>query len=166
MLFFKTGGMRRKSSGVETFRMGIIEINWKPEREDLRKFARAMFAGFGFLGLIIFLRSAHQTGWRDFSVGTLPLALWIAGLAAGLLCLTGSKAALPVYWTFMGFAFLMGNVISRILLALFFYGIITPMGFCMRLAGRDRLALRRPQVGSYWRDVSDIGDKSRFERQF
>lgn len=146
--------------------MGLIEINWRPEAGELRKFGWAMIAGFGLIGLLVYLNSAHSSGWRDWSVGILPLVLWITGGVAGSLGLSGTRVALPVYWAWMGIAFVMGNIISRLLLVLFYYGMITPMGFCMRLAGRNKLTLRRAQVESYWQDVPPVPDKSRYERQF
>lgn len=146
--------------------MGFIEINWRPDAGELRKFGWSMIVGFGLIGSFLYLKSAYSSHWQDWSVGLLPLILWITGGLTGLLGLSGSRAALPVYWAWMGIAFVMGNIISRLLLMLFYYGMITPMGFCMRLFGRDKLALRRGQAVSYWQDVSSTRDPSSYERQF
>ena len=146
--------------------MGLVEINWRPEAGELRKFGLAMIIGFGVIGLIVYLNAAHSAGWRDWSVGSLPLVLWITGGATGLLALSGTKAALPVYWAWMGIAFVMGNIVSRLFLMLLYYGMITPMGFCMRLRGRDKLMLHRGEARSYWLDVPEVKDKSRYQRQF
>jgi hypothetical protein len=44
----------------------------------------------------------------------------------------------------------LGWLNTRIILGLVFYGMITPMGFAMRLLGKDPLRLRSPGVvGSY-----------------
>lgn len=146
--------------------MGVIEINWRPDAEELRRFGGSLLVGFALIGSLAYLYGVHSTGWRDWSVGTLPLALWTTGAVAGSLGLSGAKIALPVYWAWMGIAFVMGNIVSHLILALFYYGMITPMGFCMRLAGRDKLSLRRRRAASYWRDVPASPDKSRYERQF
>jgi hypothetical protein len=146
--------------------MGLVEINWRPEAGELRKFGLAMIVGFGIIGSLVYLKAAHSAGWRDWSVGSLPLVLWIAGGAAGLLGLSGTRAALPVYWVWMGIAYVMGNIISRLFLLFLFYGMITPMGICMRLSGRDKLLLRRGQFRSYWQEVPPVRNKSSYERQF
>jgi hypothetical protein len=146
--------------------MGLVEINWRPEAGELRRFGWDMIAGFGLLGLLAYLKAAHSGGWTDWSIGTLPRVLWITGVTTGLLGLSAKKAALPVYWAWMGIAFVMGNVISRLLLVLFYYGMITPMGVCMRLVGRDKLVLRRRQAATHWQDISSVNDESRYERQF
>ncbi len=146
--------------------MSLVEINWRPEAGELRKFGLAMIAGFGVMGLFFYLRDVHSATWVDWSIGTLPMALWIGGGLAGLLGLSGRKAGLPVYWTWMGIAFVMGNIVSRVFLMLLYYGLVTPMGFFMRLSGRDKLMLRRREVGSYWCDVPPLKHESPYHRQF
>jgi hypothetical protein len=43
------------------------------------------------------------------------------------------------------------SVFGRLLLAALFFCVLTPVGLAMRLAGRDRLRLRRdPAAPSYW----------------
>ena len=41
------------------------------------------------------------------------------------------------------------------------------MGFIMRLAGRDKLMLKRPDLPTYWRNIDPTPpDERRYERQF
>ena len=53
----------------------------------------------------------------------------------------------------------------RLLVAAFFYGMITPMGLTMRLFGRDKLQ-RKNKRASYWDDLPRSTDRARYERQF
>jgi hypothetical protein len=65
-------------------------------------------------------------------------------------------AALPIGW-----------VVSRVILGLVFYGLMTPVAFVFRAAGRDELMLKPPAgVGTYWQKRPATLDKSRYLRQF
>jgi len=140
--------------------MSLVRIDWHPAPRALRSFGLTLIAGFGVIG------AAFWFGWPLEAHRGLALGLWIGGGAGGLLGLTGTPAALPLYWAWMGFAFVAGSVMSRVVLALFYYLIVTPVGLAMRLIGRDKLALRRRQATSYWVDLELPDDPSRFERQF
>ena len=90
---------------------------------------------------------------------------YVAAAALGLPALTGTFVALPGYWLWMGVAFVMGNIVSRVLLAAVFYGLMTPMGLIRRLFD-DKLRLRRRAVESYWTDIRSDGDEARYHRLF
>ena len=94
------------------------------------------------------------------------IGCWIFAAVACGLGLTGTRLALWLYIPWMGIAFVMGNVISRLLVALFYYLVITPMGLMMRVTGRDRLRLKKRDCKSYWVDKKPGGGKSSYERQF
>ena len=112
--------------------------------------------GFGIIGLIFHFATGNLRG---------AYACYIAGTALGLPALTGTAIALPGYWIWMGVAFVMGNIMSRLLLGTFFYLVITPMGLIRRMV-IDRLRVRRPKLKSYWTDLPVDGGRDRFERQF
>ncbi len=143
--------------------MSIVSINWSPDKKELRNFGIAMLVGFGVIGAVLF--------WGIWPVAeakpTAAVLCWVFGVVAGVLGLSGTKVALPVYWAWMSIAFVMGNIISRILLALFFYGMITPIGLVRRkFFGADPLQLQKRQTDSYWIDVPQVTDKERYQRQF
>jgi hypothetical protein len=74
----------------------------------------------------------------------------------------------PIYIGWMKFAFVLAWINTRILLGIFFYGIITPTGLLMRLFGKDLLDKKIDRsASSYWqkRDPAPI-DRSRYERLF
>ena len=136
--------------------MSMVDINWRPQAKELRKFGITVMIGFGIIGLIFQFAADNLQG---------AYVAYIAGSALGLPALTGTVIALPGYWIWMGIAFVMGNIMSRLLLGIFFYLLITPMGLIRRLAA-DKLHLKRPTGSSCWVDLPEDGGKGRFERQF
>jgi hypothetical protein len=61
----------------------------------------------------------------------------------------------------------LGKVVSPIVLGIIFFGLLTPIAFFAKLAGRDELKLLRPKSDSYW--VAPIGsnsDSESFKNQF
>lgn len=136
--------------------MSMVRINWHPSASELRKFGVAMLVGFGLIGGLFF--------WKRMPAAA--TVCWIFGAVAGVLGLTGTKVAMGIYVPWMGVALVMGNIVSRVLLAVIYYAVFTPMGLVRRLLGHDRLQLRRRQQDTYWLDAPDVTDPARYERQF
>lgn len=88
-----------------------------------------------------------------------PVLLWMAVMGAALLVagLAAPSALRPLKRAWLFFGFLIGLVVSPVVLGILFYGVISPCGFLMRLFGGDPLRLRAspssddPQE-SYWRE--------------
>lgn len=90
-----------------------------------------------------------------------------AGLLLVLVGLLAPRWALPFHLAWMKFAGVLGFVNSRILLSVMYYGVMTPAGFLMRMAGRDPLKRRRKSAGSYWIPRPKTRqDREQFERLF
>ena len=73
----------------------------------------------------------------------------------------------PIYIVWMIFAVILGWIMTRVILSLVFYLILTPIGLITRLLGEDFLALKKRQSNSYWnhRDISEeLGQN--YEKQF
>jgi len=65
----------------------------------------------------------------------------------------------------------LGWFLPRLILCILFYLVITPLGFFMRLFGKDLLDLKlNPSVDSYWISTKSVSagppDKKRYENQF
>ena len=73
----------------------------------------------------------------------------------------------PLYLIWMIFAVLLGWVMTRVILSLLFYLIITPIGLIGRLFGKDFLGSDITNNNSYWnsRD-SDFEQNQDYEKQF
>ena len=68
----------------------------------------------------------------------------------------------------MVFAVVLGWFMTRVILSLLFYVIITPIGLVLRIFGKDFLEIKKESVqGSYWnqRD-SNLEKNQNYEKQF
>jgi len=136
--------------------MPLATVNWRPTARQLRLFGLSAIVALGLLGALL---------WFHHALPTAAVVCWAVGGVAGLLGLTGTAAGLPGYWVFTAVGFVLGNIIGRLLMAVVFYGVVTPMGLLARLFGRDRLRLKRPVGDSTWQDVPDITGADPYERQ-
>jgi len=85
--------------------------------------------------------------------GGAPIRVWalvIAGLFfAAALLLPGLLNPLNRLW--LRFGLLLNRVVSPVVLGLLFYLVFTPIGFLMRMLGKDPLGMRPdPRAESYW----------------
>ena len=143
--------------------MALVKLNWHPNAKQLRQFGAVFMTGFVLLGLIKYFWPFERLISRDQQVGTWLIAL---GITVGAIGLTGTRIALPFYWAWLGIAWVLGNVMSRVVITAVYLLVFTPMRLLNKLAGRDRLQLRKPDVDSYWHDISLPRDVKRYERQF
>lgn len=74
----------------------------------------------------------------------------------------------PLNIAWMKLGLFLGKIVTPIVLALIFFGVVTPVAVLMRLFGKDSLALRRPfGANSYWTLRSPPGPKGdSLRRQF
>lgn len=129
--------------------MALIRVDWKPDSRKIRQFG---------LGIIVF--AAILSYWRG------PVFAGV-GLALGLLCAALPElVGRPVYKAWMGVAFVIGSLMSALIMGFIYFGLMTPLALVMRLTGRDALRLKRPAGESYWVGLSIPEDKSYFERLF
>jgi hypothetical protein len=95
--------------------------------------------------------------------------IWIAaGVALGL-----SRLVTPffkaIYRVWIVLSIILGYFVSRILLTIIFFVIITPMGLIMRILGKDPMDRKLdPKAASYWIAKEQEKDLSieRYEKQF
>ena len=50
----------------------------------------------------------------------------------------------------MKFGFLLGKVVSPVVMAVIYFGVVTPTGLIMRMLGKDILKLNKNNYNSYW----------------
>jgi len=107
-----------------------------------RAFGLVIAGFFAIIALRPLLRDVHAA----------PL-WWALAIAAAflLLALAAPTALRPLnrLWTRLGE--LLSRLVTPIVLALVFYGVVTPVAALMRLRGKDPLKLRpAPEADSYW----------------
>ena len=129
----------------------------KTSERDLRKFGLMVGGVFALLGLLFLWR--HKTHW--------PYFLWPGSglMAAGIIV---PRALKWVYIAWMSIAFVLGFVMAHVILTVFFYLVITPIGLVARLFGQDFLSIKLDRAAkSYWipRDKK-VKAAQDYERQF
>ncbi len=76
-------------------------------------------------------------------------------------------ALLPLYRLWVKFAMALAWFNTRLLLAIVFYFLITPIGLTMRLFGKDIIDIKIDKKAStYWKKREPHGDPSSYEKQF
>ena len=99
---------------------------------------------------------------------SLYMVFWAIGLIFFILAQAQAVLLQPVYKIWMGLAFCLGWVNTRIILMLVYYLVVTPIGLMMRLFRKDILNLRLEKgAQTYWlkREVRNSAKES-YERIF
>lgn len=136
----------------------MININWNPTIKKLREFGIVTMTGFTCIGMLFL----YFCGGRN--VGTY---IAITGGILGALTIVVPKLMRWFYLLWMGIAFVMGNIVSRVLIAVVYYVVCTIISLFMKLVGRDRLMLKPQECESYWKDCVELdNDKEAYERLF
>lgn len=111
-----------------------------------------------------FLALAGLLWWR----GRVPAALVFAALGGALvlagLVAPGRLGAVQRAW--MGLGRLMSRVTTPVFMGIVYFLILTPIGWVMRLLGKNPVA-RPPVLGSFWvRRTGGDGKHGRMDHQF
>lgn len=138
--------------------MAVIEINWKPSHRDLRLFAVVQLVAMTVAAWLLHRKS----GWNAMAV-----ALLVASLVTMLVGIVTPPLMRPLFLAWMIAAFPIGWVMSHVALAVVYFGVVTPIAFALRLAGRDTLQRRpRSDAVTYWIPRSPRSEAGRYFRQF
>ena len=134
------------------------DLDFTPPEKTLRLFALLWGGVFGGLACWQYFHADHQT-----------LAIVLAAVAVPV-CLLGVIRPHRIRLVFVGatiVTFPIGWTISKILLALIFYLLFTPLALCFKAVRRDDLSLRyRKGRESYWRKKDSPEDLRRYFKQF
>jgi len=88
-------------------------------------------------------------------------------LAAGPLGLVRPYAIQPLFSTLIAVTKPIGLVVTRIIIAVIFYGLFTPLSLLFKIIGRDALVRRRSMAATtYWRRRSAPAEARRYFRQY
>ena len=129
----------------------------KTENKDLRSFGIT----FGIIFLIIagFLFYIENESFRLFIV--ISSAFIIFGFLIPIILK-------PICIVWMSFAIILGWFMTRFILSLLFYLIVTPIGLITRVLGKDFLELKKEASnGSYWNQrESSLEKNQNYDKQF
>lgn len=126
-------------------------------KEEVRKFGILFWVVFSLLGLYMLWRGHDHWYYLPIVGGVF--------LAAGYLA---NPTLRPIYLGWMKFAFALGWINTRIILGLFFFLVLTPLGVGMRIFGKDLLDEKiEKSRESYWHRREKVKfDRTRYEKLF
>jgi hypothetical protein len=134
------------------------DIPRRPSDRVLRQFAVTALIFFGLI--------AWRLGFPGNISGTGALAALLPG-TIGILGFLWPQAVRGPFLVLTVLALPIGWVVSRVLLAILFYTVFTPVALLFRLTGRRALNLRPdPGLPTYWSPRLGASDPARYFRQF
>lgn len=139
--------------------MGLIELRTDFSDRQLRQFCGIWLPAFALsIGFML---------WSKFQLQQAALIMWSVVAVIGIVGVLKPRWIKPLIVVWMVAAFPIGWVISHLMLALIYYGCMTPIGLIMRLVGRDPLVRRLDRsADTYWVVRKPVSDKKRYFRQF
>jgi hypothetical protein len=139
--------------------MAIVEVNWNPDRKQLRLFG---IGGLVILTVVAFL--LHQ--FRGLPASW-ACALSGFGLAVFLASLVSYAVTRAIYLALTVVTLPIGLVVSFVLMAAFYYLLLMPVGLVFRLIGRDSLRRKFDRNAStYWLPRRPPETTDRYFHQF
>ena len=115
---------------------------------------------FGLVFFIVFLIVALWPLKSGEDLRLWSLTLSIIFLILGIF---NSKLLTPLNKLWIKFGMFLGLIVSPIVMGIVFFSVVTPIGFFMRIMGKDLLRLKGKK-NTYWIDRDNI--KSSMKKQF
>ena len=130
--------------------------NINSNNKNIRDFAIVMGIIFLFIGIYLFFKESDSYIVSFYVFG--------AFIAFGFLMPIMLK---PLFFIWMVFAAILGWVMTRIILSLLFYFIVSPIGIILKLFNKDFLNLNNQSNNSYWNyRESKIEQNQDYKKQF
>ena len=130
--------------------------NIKTDKKSIRSFGVTI--GIILLAIAITLFAKNNLFLK--SLGIISSVFLILGIIAPIMLK-------PFYLIWMIFAMIFGWIMTRVILSLIFYFIVTPIGIIARLLGEDFLALKKVSSNSYWNIRDSVEElKQNYTKQF
>ena len=146
----------------------MIKIDWKPSQRNLRVFGIAALVVFGALGTWVFF-SGKLFGFAlsEETAKVVSWVLWALAGYGGVFSPIFPRALWPLYASMTLITLPIGFVLSYVIMAVIFYGLITPTGLLFRLIGRDPMKRHfDPEASTYWVRRESHSPPGRYFRQF
>ena len=115
---------------------------------------------FGIVFFIFFLILSLYFYFTEKNINLYLISISLIFLVLGLI---NSSILTPLNLLWFKFGMLLGRVISPIIMALVFFGVVTPTGLIMKLFNKDLLRLKKKDIKSYWIERKT---KSEMKNQF
>jgi hypothetical protein len=143
---------------IEDIRSEIRAVQRVPSSRDLT-----------ILALLFLLLGAAVGGYQLFWKGAASGWYWIIAGVALCLCRLITPLFRQLYSLWLAFSVILGYFVSRILLTIIFFLVITPMALIFRVMGKDPMERKLDgKATSYWSKKEQEANPSieRYEKQF
>jgi hypothetical protein len=121
-------------------------------------FSFGIFFTFIFTTTAVYFYFATNMLWTNIFV--------IISLILFLVTIIKAEILLPFNKLWMKFGFLIGMIISPIIIGIIFFVLITPFALVMRIYGRDELRLRLKKKNTHWKTRLQVLPQTNFKQQF
>jgi hypothetical protein len=139
--------------------MSLVEINWNPNRKELRNFAIVALIASALISFLLHVIKGLGIQWL-----AIICAVGIITFLSSFICIRITRI---IYQGLILVTLPIGYVVSFLLLAAFYFLLLTPLGLLFRLIGRDPLCRKfDPNAKSYWSRWKPPKDLSRYFQQF
>ena len=136
----------------------MLPINRNPSAHELNRFRR--------LWLPLFVVFAGGVAWWQLDSPMTAAVVWAIGATLVALGLSSAEHGRTLFVGLQTITYPIGLVVSTIALMVLFYGVFTPIGWVMRLMGRDPLRLRARAQASNWVPYQEDHSAERAFRQY
>ena len=116
---------------------------------------------FGIVFFVVFFLIALYPLIHNEEIRIWSLIISLIFLILGLI---NSRILTPLNKIWFKFGILLGKIVSPIIMGIIFFLVVTPIGFIMRILGKDVLNLKFNANKSYW--IEKTGPKSKMKNQF
>ena len=116
---------------------------------------------FGIVFFVVFFLIALYPLINNEDIRIWSLIISLIFLILGLI---NSRILTPLNKLWFKFGILLGKIVSPIIMGIIFFLVVTPIGFIMRILGKDVLNLKFNENKSYW--IEKTGPKSKMKNQF
>ena len=116
---------------------------------------------FGLVFFVVFFLIALYPLVNNQNIGFWSLSISFVFLILGLM---NSKILTPLNKLWFKLGIFLGKIISPFIMGMIFFLVVTPIGFIMRILGKDLLNLKYNHNKSYWIEKNE--PKSKMKNQF
>ena len=145
-------------------------MRWQHEKFPTWDMTSSALRQFGVLIGTVLLACGGYGLWRHHAGADAGAGMWLG--AGSLLVVAGllsPRLLCPLYVLWMSLAYLMGLVMTRVVLTLVFIFVVTPLAIVTRITGKDQLGpgMWRNGAESCWqrREVTSCA-REEYERQY
>ena len=145
----------------------MTSINLHPTNRQLRQFGFIALVAFGLLGAVVEWRGGLFGAHFGDAAPWVSYSLWALGAISALLSLVYPAGNRFLFLTLTIISYPIGYVVSFVLMAIFFYGVMTFVAIVFRLIGRDVLKRKfEAEASTYWTPHNTPSSIKRYFQQF